>query len=101
MASAIGGLELLVFTGGVGEGSARVRAATTAGLEFLGVAVAEQRNAAAAGDCEISADDARVRTLVVHAREDIQLARGARALLVAADQAPAREPRARPPASGP
>ena len=81
MAAAIGGLEVLVFTGGVGEGSAEVRAAAAAGLAFLGVGLDEQRNAGARADCEIGAAGASVRTLVVRAREDIALARGARAVL--------------------
>jgi acetate kinase len=81
MAAAIGGLEVLVFTGGVGEGSAEVRAAAASGLAFLGVGLDEQRNAGARADCEIGAAGATVRTLVVRAREDIALARGARAVL--------------------
>jgi len=84
MAAAIGGVETLVFTGGVGERSSSLRADTAAGLAFLGVALDAQRNGEARADCEIGAAGAAVRTLVVHAREDIQLARGARAVLGAA-----------------
>jgi acetate kinase len=72
----------LVFTGGVGEGSAVVRARAAAGLAFLGVTVDPERNAGVAGDdVEISAGDAAVRTVVVHAREDIEIAAAARQLL--------------------
>ena len=81
MAAAIGGVRVLVFTGGVGERSAEVREAAAAGLAFLGVALDGDANAGARADCEVGAPDAAVRTLVVHAREDIQLARGARAVL--------------------
>ncbi len=51
------------------------------GLEFLGVAVDEGRNATARPDCDISAPGAAVRTLVIAAREDIEIARQTRAAL--------------------
>ncbi len=88
MAAAIGGLEVLVFTGGVGERAPRVRAEAAAGLAFLGVELDGQRNGAAYGDCEIGADYAPVRTLVLGAREDIELARAARGLLGRTHQGP-------------
>ena len=50
-------------------------------LAFLGVAIDAARNAAAAGDCDVSAADARVRVVVVRAREEIVAARAARAVL--------------------
>jgi acetate kinase len=81
MAAALGGIDVLVFTGGVGERANAVRAAAAEGLAFLGVAIDGARNREAAPDVEVSATDARVRTLIVRAREDIQLARGARAAL--------------------
>ncbi len=88
MAAAIGGVRVLVFTGGVGERSAEVREAAAAGLAFLGVALDHDANAGAEPDCEIGAPDAAVHTLVVHAREDIELARGARELLERPDRRP-------------
>ena len=81
MAAALGGLDALVFTGGVGEGSAVVRAGAADGLGFLGVAVDGNRNADVDGDTDISVPDAPVRTLVVAAREDLEIARGVRAAL--------------------
>jgi len=81
MAAAIGGVGVLVFTGGVGERSPGVREAAAAGLAFLGITLDEGRNAVAEPDCEIGTLDAAVHTLVVQAREDIQLARGARRVL--------------------
>ena len=81
MAAALGGLDALVFTGGVGERSAPVRAAAADGLGFLGVAVDLGRNGAPDGDADVSADGAPVRTLVVPAREDLEIARQVRALL--------------------
>ena len=81
MAAALGGLDTLVFTGGVGERSAAVRAAAADGLGFLGVALDAGRNGAPDGDADVSADGAPVRTLVVPAREDLEIARQVRALL--------------------
>jgi acetate kinase len=81
MAAALGGLEALVFTGGVGEHAPEIRARTAAGLEFLGVALDPDANAAATADAEIGAPAAPARTLVVTAREDLEVARQVRALL--------------------
>jgi len=81
MAAALGGLDALVFTGGVGERSAAVRAAGADGLGFLGVAIDTGRNGAADGDADVSADGGPVRTLVIPAREDLEIARQVRALL--------------------
>jgi len=81
MAASLGGLEALVFTGGVGENSAEIRARTTRALGFLGAAIDGRRNAAAAGDCDLSAAGARVSTLVLRAREDLEIARQVRAAM--------------------
>ena len=75
MAAAMDGLDALVFTGGVGEHAAPIRARAADGLGFLGIAVDEGRNAAPTLDAEVSADAASCRTLVVAAREDVQMAR--------------------------
>jgi acetate kinase len=83
MAAALGGLDTLVFTGGIGEHQGEVRTEAAAGLEFLGVAVDQDRNAAARPDCDISAPGAAVHTLVIAAREDIEIARQTRAALAA------------------
>jgi acetate kinase len=82
MAAAMNGLDVLVFTGGVGEHDQVTRAQAAAGLAFLGVAIDEQRNRAASGDADISADAAAVRTLRITAREDVEIAAQARAVLL-------------------
>lgn len=79
MAAAMNGLDVLVFTGGVGEHQPRVRAATAEGLRFLGVAIAPEANET--GRIDITAAGARVRTLVVPAREDIEIARQVRSII--------------------
>jgi acetate kinase len=81
MAAALRGLDVLAFTGGIGEHAAEVRARAADGLGFLGVAIDPRANDRAAPDTEISARDASVRTLVVRAREDAEMARQARAVL--------------------
>jgi len=83
MAAAMHGLDALVFTGGVGEHDPVIRARTAAGLAFLGMTIDVDRNSAVGGDTDISADAAAVRTLVITAREDLEIARQARAVLSA------------------
>ena len=70
-------MDVLAFTGGVGERSAMVRQ-RAAWLGFLGVAIDRHRNDAVRGHCDISAAGATARTLVITAREDLQIAREAR-----------------------
>ncbi len=81
MAATLEGMDVLVFTGGVGEYSPAVRSHTAEGLSFLGVNVDEARNRQAAGDAEIGADGAGVRTLVLASREDLEIARQVRRVL--------------------
>jgi acetate kinase len=81
MAAAMGGLDAVVFTGGVGENAPAVRAAATAGLGFLGLDIDPALNRNPAGDFDISAAGASVRTLVIRAREDVEVARDVRQLL--------------------
>jgi len=81
MAAALGGIDGLAFTGGVGERSAEVRASTAAGLSFLGVEVDDLLNGAADGDAEITASRAHTRTLVIRAREDLEIANQVRTVL--------------------
>jgi len=81
MAAAAGGVDVLVFTAGIGERSAAVRSAVCGRLAFLGVALDAGRNAAADGDGDISAPGAPVRVAVVTAREELVAARAARSVL--------------------
>ncbi len=81
MAAAMGGLDAIVFTGGIGEHQPDVRAAAAAGLAFLGIGIDPARNAAARPDTEITGPGAAVRTLVITAREDLEVARQARTVV--------------------
>jgi acetate kinase len=80
MAASLGGIEALVFTGGIGEHAAELRADVAARLAFLDLALDEERNSAG-GDREISAPGARIRAFVIEAREDVTMAREAAGVL--------------------
>src|SRR5205807_2756195 len=67
MTAALGGLDVLAFTGGVGERSPEIRSHAVAGLRFLGLAVDEDRNAGVAGDADITAPEAGASTVVLRA----------------------------------
>ena len=83
MAAALGGLDVLVFSGGIGENEVGLRERAVDGLGFLGLALDPGANAAAdpEGETDVSAAGARARTLVVHAREDLVIAADVRELL--------------------
>jgi acetate kinase len=79
LAAALGGLDLLVFTGGIGERAAPVRAEICAGLAHLGVRLDPGRNAA--GETVVSAPGSAVEVRVVRAAEELVIARSVRDLL--------------------
>ena len=81
MAAALEGLDALVFTGGVGERSARVRQIACEALSHLGVVIDDRCNEAADGDSDIAAEASGVAVFVIRAREDVEIARQTRALL--------------------
>jgi acetate kinase len=81
MATALGGLDALVFTAGVGEHSALVRGRISERLRPFGVELDEGANASAEPDAEIAPAGSAVRVVVLHAREDLVAARAAGALL--------------------
>jgi acetate kinase len=71
MAAVLGGLDALVFTGGIGEHSARIRIAAVAPLAHLGLELDASANERGEGDLDLSAAASRARVLVVTAREDL------------------------------
>ncbi len=81
MAAAMEGIDVLAFTGGIGERSPVVRERAAAGLSFLGVELDPAANAGAEPDREIGAPTSRVRSFVIEAREDLEIAREVRAVL--------------------
>ena len=78
-AAALGGLDVLAFTGGIGERAASVREKICAGLEFLGIQLDPQRNQSNA--LLISQEDARVKVRVVETNEELMIVRHVRAAL--------------------
>ena len=75
-AGAMGGVDAVIFTGGIGENSAAIRARALAGLEFMGVAIDPSHNEAAVGvEADVSSETARVRTLVIPTNEELLIAR--------------------------
>jgi acetate kinase len=81
MAVAAGGLDAIVFTGGIGEHSGRVRAAIAGRLSFLGVDLDEAANADASPDADVGRAGSAVRVVVIRSREEIVAARAARVAL--------------------
>jgi acetate kinase len=73
MVGVLGGVDAVVFTGGIGENSARVRRDATSALRFAGLELAEDTNASNDADHDIGAPGSRVRVLVVQAREDLAI----------------------------
>ena len=76
-AAAMGGLDAIAFTGGIGENSARLRAECCAGLEFLGIRLDPHRNESGAGDRLVSSDTSRVKVMALATNEEIVVARRA------------------------
>lgn len=72
-AAAMGGLDAVVFTAGVGENDARTRKDIVSGLEFMGIKICDAKNETR-GTVDISADDATVKTLVIPTDEEMMIA---------------------------
>jgi acetate kinase len=75
MAASLGGLDVLVFTAGIGENSPEVRRAACSKLQFLGIHLDESANTSRPTDAEISRQDSPVRILMIRAQEDWAIAR--------------------------
>ncbi|MFQ5734663.1 MAG: acetate/propionate family kinase, partial [Planctomycetaceae bacterium] len=71
----LGGVDALVFTGGIGENSRRIRSAVCANMEWAGIHLCDERNAEANGEAGIAADDSNVDVWVVPTNEEIVVAR--------------------------
>ncbi|MBP9027659.1 MAG: acetate kinase [Aminivibrio sp.] len=74
-AAAMGGIDVLVFTAGIGENSARAREGICSGLEFMGVKLDLEKNQIRGKERIISTDDSRVKVLVVPTDEELVIAR--------------------------
>ena len=74
-AAAMGGVDAIVFTGGIGENDDKVRAAAVEGLEYMGVKLDAAKNAATRDDGFIQAEDSKVKLMVVKTNEELAIAR--------------------------
>lgn len=77
----MGGIDALVFTDRIGEGSANVRAAVCEGLECVGVRLNAARNIACDPDVDVAITDSQARVLVIHTKEELMIARETRRLI--------------------
>jgi acetate kinase len=85
MTVSLGGLDTVVFTGGVGERAAPIRRRTASRLAHLGMHVDELLNAHAEPDTDISSSTTTVRTVVVASREDLEIAASVEQVLIFGD----------------
>ncbi|MGE5276078.1 MAG: acetate/propionate family kinase [Acidobacteriota bacterium] len=81
LAATLGGLDALVFTAGIGENAAALRASVCEGLEFLGLRLDPSANGDCRPDADVAAGDSRARILVLRAREELMIARETRRVL--------------------
>jgi len=74
MLASLGGLDALVFAGGIGENAAEVRAATCEAFGFLNLKLDTKKNARSPADEDIAAMDSQVRVVIVRTQEDWAIA---------------------------
>lgn len=80
-AAAMGGLDAIVFSAGIGENNPTLRRMIVSGLEFLGVGIDDEKNGKKAAELDISSAGAKVRTLVIATNEELVIARDTLALV--------------------
>lgn len=74
MLMSLGGVDAIVFTGGVGEHAVGIRAAACQSMEFLGIKLDVEKNAQSPVDCDVATDESAARVLVIHTQEDWAIA---------------------------
>ena len=80
-ASAMGGVDAIVFTAGLGENSATMRSSIMTGLDYMGAKIDPEKNKIAGQEAEISAADSKVRVFVIPTNEELMIARDTQALV--------------------
>ena len=81
-AAAMGGVDAISFAGGIGENSALVRKKALEGLEFMGIALDQNKNETAKPDCELTGSGSRARIFAIATNEEIVVARKAKSYLL-------------------
>ena len=79
-AAAMGGVDAIIFTAGVGENSAEMREHMVAGLEFMGVKMDTEKNKVRGKETDVSAADSKVKILVIPTDEELMIAKDTQAL---------------------
>lgn len=74
-AGVLGGVDVLIFTAGIGENSRYVRAKCVEGLDFLGIGIDNEKNELSGVETDISKEGAKVRTLIIPTNEELMIAR--------------------------
>jgi acetate kinase len=87
MIASLGGVDVLTFTGGIGENDAELRARTCEAFAFLNLKIDPKKNAASPVDEEISTPDSAIHVLVVHTEEDWEIARECKRVVEAGSKA--------------
>ena len=80
-AAALGGVDIIVFTGGVGENQASCRSGACEGLEYMGVKLDMEKNKVRGEEVVISADDSKVKVVVIPTDEELMIASDTMAIL--------------------
>ena len=80
-AAAMGGVDAIIFTAGVGENGPDTRANAVSGLEYMGVKLDAEKNKVRGKEADVSADDAKVRVLVIPTNEELMIAMDTAALV--------------------
>ena len=80
-AAALGGVDVIVFTGGVGENQASARWGACSGLEFMGVKLDAEKNKVRGEEAVISTDDSKVKVVVIPTDEELMIASDTMAIL--------------------
>ncbi len=73
-AAAMGGVDAVIFTAGVGENGPETRESACAGLEFMGIKIDPEKDKVRGKEMDVSADDAKVRVLVIPTNEELMIA---------------------------
>ena len=80
-AAALGGVDIIVFTGGVGENQASCRSGACEGLEYMGVKLDLEKNKIRGEEAVISAEDSKVKVVVIPTDEELMIASDTMAVL--------------------
>jgi acetate kinase len=79
--AAMNGLDVLVFTGGIGENGSEIRSQITCDMDYFGIKIDPDKNSVRGRECIISSDDSKVKVVVILTNEELMVATQAKELL--------------------